>query len=523
MKNVAIYCRLSDEDDDKKFETDDSGSIQNQKSMLTAYAFERGWHIYDIYSDDDRRGVDTNRPEWSRLLKDAETGEFDIILCKTQSRFTRDMEMVEKYIHTKFLEWGIRFVSIVDHADTEIKGNKKQRQINGLVNEWYLEDASDNIKKTLRHKMQNGEFVSGQPSYGYLRDADDKHKIVIDDVAANIVREIFELYKQGSGVISIVKHLNSCGVQTPTAHKLALGIKCRDNYNAMWAPGTVRQILRNEIYIGHLVQGKQTTISYKISKMKKIDKSEWLRTEDNHEAIIDLETWNAVQRRITSRSRPVLSSGEVHIFAQKVRCSECGASFVRKNQQLKGGKGYIEYLYCSGVKYGNRVCSNKHALRFDKLTGLVTDEINSLLDRYADGEEVLNELRVKDDTNCVTKALETELAQLNEQLTKKQGYFKKLYEDKLNGRISNEQFDELNQGFKSDIDALNLRVKSINSDLLKADESKKIQVDKQEVLEKYSRIELLDRIAVDEFVEIIKIGSLDKLANTRNIHIDFAL
>ncbi|MCL2838915.1 MAG: recombinase family protein [Oscillospiraceae bacterium] len=521
MKNVAIYCRLSDEDDDKKFETDDSGSIQNQKSMLTAYALERGWNIYDIYSDDDRRGVDFNRPDWNRLLTDAENGKFDIVLCKTQSRFTRDMEMVEKYIHTKFLEWGIRFVSIVDHADTEIKGNKKQRQINGLVNEWYLEDASDNVKKTLRHKMQNGEFVSGQPSYGYLRDPNDKYKVIVDDVAANIVREIFGLYKQGLGVISIVKHLNSRGVQTPTAHKLAMGIKCRSNYNAMWAPGTVRQILRNEIYIGHLVQGKQTTVSYKISKMKKLDKSEWARVDDNHEAIIDIETWNAVQRRIASRSRPLASSGEVHIFSQKVRCAECGAIFVRKNQQLKGDKGYVEYLYCSGVKYGNRVCSNKHALRFDKLAELVTDEINVLIDQYADEKAVLNELRVKYDTNCVIKALETELAQLNEQINKKQGYFKKLYEDKLNGRISDAQFGELNQSFKSDIDALNLRVTIIHSDLLKADELSKNQIDKRQVIEKHIRIERLDRVAVDEFVERIEVHT--KANNERNIAINWTV
>ena len=156
---VAIYCRLSEEDRNKKFESDDSNSIQNQKSMLLQYAIEQRWEVYNIYSDDDYAGADRNRPEFKRLLEDAEHKRFDIILCKTQSRFTRELELVEKYIHGLFPMWGIRFISIVDNADTDNKGNKKSRQINGLVNEWYLEDMSDSIKSVLDNKRQNGLHI----------------------------------------------------------------------------------------------------------------------------------------------------------------------------------------------------------------------------------------------------------------------------------------------------------------------------------------------------------------------------
>ena len=134
---AAIYCRLSEEDRNKQFETDDSVSIQNQKAMLIQYAMEQGWEIYDIYCDDDYTGSDRKRPAFNRLLTDAQKHCFQIVLCKTQSRFTRELELVEKYIHGLFPIWGIRFVSIVDNADTNNKGNKKSRQINGLVNEWY--------------------------------------------------------------------------------------------------------------------------------------------------------------------------------------------------------------------------------------------------------------------------------------------------------------------------------------------------------------------------------------------------
>ena len=153
---AAIYCRLSEEDRNKQFETDDSNSIQNQKTMLVQYTVEQGWELYDIYSDDDYTGSDRKRPEFNRLLADAEKRKFDIILCKTQSRFTRELELVEKYIHGLFPIWGIRFISIVDNADTANKGNKKSRQINGLVNEWYLEDMSDNIRSVLTNRRVDG-------------------------------------------------------------------------------------------------------------------------------------------------------------------------------------------------------------------------------------------------------------------------------------------------------------------------------------------------------------------------------
>ena len=167
---VALYCRLSEEDRNKQFETDDSESIQNQKSMLTQYADSHGWEIYDIYSDDDYAGADRRRPEFNRLLNDAEAHKFDIILCKTQSRFTRELELVEKYIHGMFPMWGIRFVSIVDNADTAVKGNKKSRQINGLVNEWYLEDMSDNIRSVLTNRRMNGLHIGAFALYGYKKD-----------------------------------------------------------------------------------------------------------------------------------------------------------------------------------------------------------------------------------------------------------------------------------------------------------------------------------------------------------------
>ena len=171
---AAIYCRLSEEDKNKQNVTDDSNSIKNQKAMLLEYAMAQGWDVYNIYSDDDYAGSDRNRPEFKRLLSDAEERKFDVVLCKTQSRFTRELELVEKYLHGLFPLWGIRFVSIVDNADTDNKGNKKSRQINGLVNEWYLEDMSDNIRSVLTSRRMNGFHIGSFALYGYKKDPEKK-------------------------------------------------------------------------------------------------------------------------------------------------------------------------------------------------------------------------------------------------------------------------------------------------------------------------------------------------------------
>ena len=170
IERVGVYCRLSDEDRDKKNVNDDSDSIQNQKSMLLKYALNNSWEVVDIYSDDDYSGAGTYRPDFERMIRDCESGRINLVLCKTQSRFSRDMEIIEKYLHNKFVEWGVRFISIVDNADTNIKGNKKARQINGLINQWYLEDLSANIKDSLSNKRDDGLFMGSFAPYGYMKD-----------------------------------------------------------------------------------------------------------------------------------------------------------------------------------------------------------------------------------------------------------------------------------------------------------------------------------------------------------------
>lgn len=304
---VAIYCRLSEEDRNKQHETDDSNSIQNQKSMLIQYVLEQGWEVYNIYSDDDYTGSDRRRPEFNKLLNDAEHRKFDIILCKTQSRFTRELELVEKYIHGLFPIWGIRFISIVDNADTANKGNKKSRQINGLVNEWYLEDMSENIRSVLTDRRKNGFHIGAFALYGYKKDPEQKGHLIIDEEAAAVVREVFTLFSQGYGKTAIARMLNDRGIPNPTEYKRLHGLRYKQptrKNSTLWKYFAISDMLTNEIYIGNMVQGKYGSVSYKTKQNKPRPKEEWYRVEGTHEPIIDRELWDRVQSMVAEKAKP---------------------------------------------------------------------------------------------------------------------------------------------------------------------------------------------------------------------------
>ncbi len=309
---AGIYVRLSEEDKDKKNPLDESRSIINQKELLRNYASERGWEIYDIYCDDDYAGADRNRPQFKRLIEDAKAGKIDIILCKTLSRFTREIELVEKYIHGLFPLWGVRFISIVDNADSSDRKNKKARQISGLINEWYLEDMSENIKSVLTDRRRAGKHIGSFALYGYIKDPENRGHLICDPDAAETVKRVFFLYSEGFTMTEIANTLNCEGVPSPKEYKRLKGEKYKSSKKEanVWRYPAISSMLRNEMYIGNMVQGKFASESYKTKKNRPCPKDAWYVVENTHEAIIDKELWDKVQKRL-SHSRRAESTGDL--------------------------------------------------------------------------------------------------------------------------------------------------------------------------------------------------------------------
>ena len=268
-ERAAIYCRLSEEDKGKGSAENDSNSIQNQRALLTEYAHSQGWEIYEIYIDDDYSGANRSRPAFKRMLHAAEEKRFDIILCKTQSRFSRELEVVERYINRLLPQWGIRFLSLVDNADSANEDNLLLRQINGIMDEHYLAELSKNIRSVLTHRRKSGFHIGSFALYGYRKNPDRRGHLLIDEEAAAVVREVFTLFSQGYGKTAIARMLNERGIPNPTEYKRLQGIRYRQpkgKGSTLWKYFAISNMLTNEIYIGNMVQGKYGSVSCKTSR-----------------------------------------------------------------------------------------------------------------------------------------------------------------------------------------------------------------------------------------------------------------
>ncbi len=513
---VAIYCRLSREDDDKLHENDESESIQNQKSMLINYAIENNLDIYNIYCDEDYSGIDSGRPEFNRLLDDAKQHKFDIVLCKTQSRFTRDMEIVEKYLHNKFIEWNIRFVSLVDHVDTLDKGNKKSRQINGLINEWYLEDLSENIRKTFDSKRQQGLHIGSFVCYGYQRCENNKNRIVIDKEAAKVVKLIFNLYEQGNGVTKIAESLNEQRVLTPTKYKMSKGLNFKNQGKNIeyWTESTITKILKNEIYIGNMVQGYNKKLSYKSKKRVTQPKSKRIIVPNTHEPIISKEQFYNVQKIFQSKTRKC-KNGEVHLFANKLVCKDCG----NKLYKCKNDKGYI-YFSCKASKKLYGTCT-PHSIGYENLKNLVTEKIKEKILAYYDFDNVSDDLFVVQENLNKLKLLDDKKNLLVQDMESINNAIKELYLNKANGKIDESSFNDLNSSFLSDKKAKQNEINQIKISLANLKEkelnSKFIQEQQEKIINKFKDFKELDYSIVNSFIDYIEIGDKNKTKNSQDV------
>lgn len=502
---VAIYCRLSEEDRNKKNKEDDSESIQNQKTLLLQYAMDHDWEVVGIYSDDDYTGSDRRRPEFNRLLADAEAHLFDIILCKTQSRFTRELELVEKYIHGLFPIWGIRFVSVVDNADTANKGNKKSRQINGLVNEWYLEDMSENIRSVLTNKRGNGQHIGAFALYGYKKDPNQKGHLIIDEEAAAVVREVFRLFAEGYGKTAIARILNERGIPNPTEYKRLHGLRYKQptmKNSTLWKYFAISDMLVNEIYIGNMVQGKYGSISYKSKINRPRPKENWYIVEGTHEPIIERELWDKVQALVAQRAKPFYT-GKVGIFAKKVRCANCG--YVMRSSKNRGK----HYLQCSNRHVAKDACIGSF-IGQDKLEQMVIAELKRLSDEYLDRDELEARVDFCNELTAQKEKLEKERTAYEKQI---EDYTKKIkitYMDKLNGVITENDFLDLTREFSADKERLIHAATDVQKQIDLIDLRLAAGDNRREIIEQYLNFDHLTRDMVELLIDHITVGKRQK-------------
>ena len=500
MNECAIYVRLSDEDRNKKTGDIDSESIANQKKLLIDYALKNDLNIYSIYSDDDYSGANTDRPEFMRLIEDAKNKCFTTVICKTQSRFTRDMEMVEKYINGLFVELGIRFIDVIEHIDTSQEGSRKTTQINGLINEWYLEDLSLNVKQTLKTLRNQGKYIGSFVCYGYKKDPNDKRKIVVDEPAASIVKKIFELYLQGNGYSLIAKYLNEQHVMTPTQYKVANGSNFK-NMNIkkinVWTISTVSTIIKNQMYTGCMVQGKREKISYKSNKYRKKTEKEWSIIPNTHEAIISLSDYEKV-KKILSNKKKFPTGQKSSVFVGKLKCMQCG-SLLKKVHEDK----QRIYFRCphnvAGVKMCKGIFIAESLIRKE-----IQKQLLEIIKQYYDELYIQNELDKKKSAqqNEINKLIN----EINNKIISLQTKKKQLYFDKIRDIISIEDYRSIANHLDNKMFSLKNKIEELQLSV----QSDSVINFKEAFIYEYKDINQVDDILVHELIDSIEIGVINR-------------
>ena len=399
--SVAVYIRLSQEDSDNGEDKQESNSVTSQKTLLNEYIEEHDdLMVYDTYIDDGFTGTDFNRPSFKRLLEDMRNGNINCVIVKDLSRLGRNYIEVGNYIEQVFPLFNIRFIAINDGVDSfknPASTNTILVPFKNLINDEYCRDTSIKIRTSLNGKKKKGEFIGAFPSYGYIKDPKDKHKLIIDEVAAENVRNIFYWnVNEGLGKIAICHKLNNLGILNPTGHKkLELG-QNYENFGIQddiytWTPSTIRNILNNEVYIGNTVQGKRRTKSYKVHKVEAVPKEEWVRVENTHKPIIDKETFEKAQEISKRDTKVSQKTKKLSVWAGFLRCNDCKRAMNKKSSTNKSGNKYEYYICSTYRKKSNNLCT-KHSIKVEKLEKAVLQAINLHIDLFFNTEEIVKQI-----------------------------------------------------------------------------------------------------------------------------------
>ena len=573
---VILYVRLSQEDGDLE-DGDVSGSIKNQLLYLLDECHKRDWVVVGIFCEEDISGVDDNRPEWLKSIKFAELGNTEIVLCKSQSRFTRSMEMVEKYLHKCFPEWHVRFLGLVDNSDTAVEANKKSRQINGLVNEWYVEDASKNTRATLKSMKENGQFTGSFPPYGYLIDPEDKHHLIPDLHAREAIKIMAGMLIHGKSLDAVKEVLMRKGFLTPADYKTFLGYKisrgkiittlryqvekedtlkslCKKFYvtkeeikqknnltsntihegdilliphKQKWTTPMIRSILTDETQIGSLVQGKCERMSFKNKKEVRKPKEEWIIVPHCHEANLDLETFEKVNKLFVPKKKyRSQKDGNVPLFSRKVYCSCCGGALYKNTVKLKHGNK--EYLHCKGngdPKHGH-ICDNKTTIELGAFEKYIFNCIKEKINSYYELSTVSKEYYLQNvysniDNNI--QQLEKEKLEIESEIKKRKNILVQLYADKVSGTLAESEFTIIKDSNTLEIDQLEKKLSNITTEINNLNMDKEKQEDKAKIFEKYKNITELNKLVLDTFISRIEVGKLNEETNERPIKIEWNL
>ena len=504
---TALYARLSKDDD----LVGDSNSIVHQKEILAKYAKEHGFTNIEFYVDDGFSGTNFNRPDFQRMMADAEEGKISTVIVKDMSRFGRDYIMVGYYTEIYFSNLDIRFIAINDNVDSNIQTENDLTPFKNVFNEWYARDTSKKIRAVFKAKGNSGKHLTTNPPFGYKKDPNDKDKWIIDDEAAATVRRIFQMYVDGYRISEIGHKLTEEKVETPILYYMNRGIKtnARSEYPEIWDLMSIKYILSQTAYAGHTVNFQTAVKSYKTKKQIRLPKEDWIIYRNTQEPIIDEKTFETVQQmRKAKRARTKYN--EPNMFSGLLYCADCGNHLtiqrVARNRKM-------DNFSCATYRKKKKGLCSCHRILVSDLETIVKEDLQKVCEYvFLHEKEFTDEYLSgsKRETVKFQSKTKADLKRLYERQEDIGRIIRKLYEDNVCGRITDERFDFLAKSYEDEGNDLKTKIQEIKNALASSVQDEEKLSKFLKVVKSYTGIEELTPEILNSFIEKIYIGETEK-------------
>ena len=509
---TALYCRLSQDDKQEG----DSNSIINQKKILKKYALDRGYTNIQFYIDDGVSGTTFNRAGFQSMIADVEAGKVKRVIVKDMSRLGRDYLQVGMYTEIFFPEHDVHFIAVNDGVDSNQEDNEFT-PFRNIINEWYAKDTSKKIRAVKRSKGMAGEHIGSHPPYGYMKNPENKKEWIIDEEAAEVVREIFRLCVGGYGPTRIAHILTERKILCPTYYALEKGGKPRtalpaDKYP--WNGPVVAKILDRMDYLGHTVNFKTHVKSYKVHKTIYNSPDQWKVFEGTHEAIIDKETFEIVQKIRAGKRRPT-RMGEMPMFSGLLYCADCGRklSFHRKADEPAEKHHYL----CENYRSNTANCT-MHYIRNVVVERIVLENLKEVIQYVSNYEDEFVQMIMDSDMRQRNRELaqkKKRLAEIQKRIGELDTIFQRIYEDNIIGKLSDERFMKMSKGYEDEQHTLQTEANEIQSEL-QQEEKKSVDVKRfLAIVKKYTDLTELTPEILREFIDKIIVHAPDKSSGRR--------
>ena len=509
---VAIYLRLSRDDQNGNTE---SMSISNQRDMLMQYCEERGWKVYDIYIDDGFTGTNFERPGFQRMIEDIKEGYIGIVLTKDLSRLGRNYVMTGQYTDFFFPEHGVRYVAVNDSYDSA-KDDNDIAPFKNILNEMYAKDISKKVRSVRQTSAKQGKFMGSKPPFGYVKSADNKHQLIIDPPAAEVVKRIFREFAGGESGRNIATKLNAEGVDTPAEYYFKQTGKraTRSGSHQQWGSATIIQLLRNQVYIGNMVQGKRKVLSFKTKKRLVTAPESWIAVEGTHEAIIERFTWNSVQRRMDNAKRApnhaIKTSGkdnEINVFSGIIRCADCGAAMAFNHRVSKNGVEHRFYRCSRYANSGSKACSI-HTIDADTLESVILSDIQYHAQRVITDEQRLMDRMLSfsgQEWRNEKAAQEKALRDVTSRIAFIEEASKRLFEEKITGSVPDSLFRKMFSDYERELSELEAKVAELRQHAQEEESSESNVKIWMELIKECVSIDRLDRATAFQLIDNVAV------------------